>query len=296
MRCPDNRAPHAVPCDNPWTGAHLTAPTSCLSPISRDVRPFSIERFLFVRFPIWVIVTVLFIVVYILVREVLRRYYNAKYEGFFATAHYQEALDTLDAIPSRVTMTTYQQYSRRFFCYEAMENKEMATRMIELMVRMRHSQKRQVQVLTMAFNYYVQIGEKNRAKELLGQLKAVKNVDKAIVTDCQLTYEIVFKKRYDFIDQMETSSTRWRRCSRRLARSCRASSASCSPSNMPTRATRRTPSSTSAATRSWPAPTLPSPGPMLQKRLNSLAYQRLSPYHRVNAPRTDRGTDERGTT
>lgn len=203
MRCPGNRAPHTVPCDNPWTGAHLTAPTSCLSPISRDVRPFSIERFLFVRFPIWVIVTVLFIVVYILVREVLRRYYNAKYEGFFATAHYQEALDTLDALPSRVTMTTYQQYSRRFFCYEAMENKEMATRMIELMVRMRHSQKRQVQVLTMAFNYYVQIGEKNRAKELLAQLKAVKNVDKAIVTDCQLTYEIVFKKRYDFIDQME---------------------------------------------------------------------------------------------
>ena len=146
---------------------------------------------------------VVFIVVYILAREALRRYYNARYEGFFATAHYQEALDTLDALPARVTMTTYQQYSRRFFCYEAMENKEMATRMIELMVRMRHAQKRQVQVLTMAFNYYVQIGEKNRAKELLAQLKTCKAADKAVIQDCQLTYDIVFGKRYDYIEQME---------------------------------------------------------------------------------------------
>lgn len=155
------------------------------------------------QLPVWVIVVVVFIVVYILTREALRRYYNARFKGFFATAHYQEALDTLDALPARVTMTTYQQYSRRFFCYEAMENKEMATRMIELIVRMRHTPKRLVEVLTLAFNYYVQIGEKDRAKELLAQLKAVKNVDKAIVTDCQLTYEIVFKKRYDYIDQME---------------------------------------------------------------------------------------------
>lgn len=155
------------------------------------------------QLPVWVIVVVVFIVVYILAREALRRYYNARYEGFFATAHYQEALDTLDTLPARVTMTTYQQYSRRFFCYEAMENKEMATRMIDLVVRMRHTPKRQAEVLTLAFNYFVQIGEKDRAKETLAQLKAAKGSNPAVVTDCQLTYEIVFKKRYDYIDQME---------------------------------------------------------------------------------------------
>ena len=57
--------------------------------------------------------------------------------------------------------------------------------------------------LALGFNYYVQIGEKDRAKELLAQLKSCKNVSEALVNDCQLTYEIVFRKRYDFIDQME---------------------------------------------------------------------------------------------
>ncbi len=153
--------------------------------------------------PPWVIAFIIFLIVYILVRELLRRYYNAKFEGFFNTAHYEEALGALNALPARMTMTTYQQYRRRFLCYEAMDDTEMAKRMIELLVRMRGGAKRQSEALALGFNYYVQIGEKDRAKELLAQLKSCKNVNEALVNDCQLTYEIVFRKRYDFIDQME---------------------------------------------------------------------------------------------
>ena len=150
-----------------------------------------------------VIAFLVLIVAYFIASEGFRRYYEAKFEGFFNTAHYEQALEALGAIPARVTMTTYRQYYLRFLCYQAMDNEEMATRMIELLVRMRNSPRRQAQTLTVAFNYFTQIGEKTRAKELLAQLKAVKGVDQAVVADCQLTYDIVFGKRYDYIQQME---------------------------------------------------------------------------------------------
>lgn len=150
-----------------------------------------------------VIAFLVLIVAYFIASEGFRRYYEAKFEGFFNTAHYEQALEALGAIPARVTMTTYRQYYLRFLCYQAMDNEEMATRMIELLVRMRNSPRRQAQILTVAFNYFTQIGEKTRAKELLAQLKAVKGVDQAVVADCQLTYDIVFSKKSAYIDQME---------------------------------------------------------------------------------------------
>lgn len=151
----------------------------------------------------YVIAFLVLVIAYFVVTEGGRRYYEAKFEGFFNTGHYDQALAALDKVLARVTMTTYRQYSLRFMCYQAQGNEEMATRMIELLVRMRSSAKRQAQTLAIAFNYFTQIGDKDRAKETLGQLKACKAADKAAVTDCQLTYDIVFGKRYDYIQQME---------------------------------------------------------------------------------------------
>lgn len=143
------------------------------------------------------------IVVYFIASEGFRRYYEAKFEGFFNTGHYDQAIDALNAIPARVTLTTYRQYYLRFLCYQAMDNEEMATRMIELLVRMRNSSRRQAQLLPIAFNYFTQIGDKDRAKELLAQLRAIKGADPAVVGDCQLTYDVVFSKKYGYIQQME---------------------------------------------------------------------------------------------
>ena len=151
----------------------------------------------------YVIAFLALVIAYFVVTEGGRRYDEARFEGFFNTGHYDQALASLDKVLARVTMTTYRQYSLRFMCYQAQGNEEMATRMIELLVRMRSSAKRQAQTLTIAFNYFTQIGDKDRAKETLGQLKACKASDKAAVTDCQLTYDIVFGKRYDYIQQME---------------------------------------------------------------------------------------------
>ncbi len=150
-----------------------------------------------------VIAFIVLVVAYFLFKEGFRRYYEAKYEGFFETGHYKEAIESLDSTPARVTLTTYRQYYLRFLCYQAMDDEEMATRMIELLVRMRNSAKRQAQTLAVAFNYFTQLGNKDRCKELLVQLRASKAADQAVVADCQLTYDIVFSKKFGYIDQME---------------------------------------------------------------------------------------------
>ena len=150
-----------------------------------------------------VIAFIVLVVAYFLFKEGFRRYYEAKYEGFFETGHYKEAIEALDKMPARLTLTTYRQYYLRFLCYQAMDDEEMATRMIELLVRMRNSAKRQAQTLAVAFNYFTQLGNKDRCKELLAQLKASKAADQAVVQDCQLTYDIVFSKKFSYINQME---------------------------------------------------------------------------------------------
>ena len=150
-----------------------------------------------------VIAFLVLVVAYLVASEGFRRYYEAKFEGFFNTAHYEQALDALNAIPARVTMTTFRQYYLRFMVYQAQDNEEMATRMMELLVRMRNSAKRQAQILPAAFNYFTQVGNKDRAKETLAQIKGVKGIDKAVVQDCQLTYDVVFSKSHAYIPQME---------------------------------------------------------------------------------------------
>ena len=62
---------------------------------------------------------------------------------------------------------------------------------------------RQAEIDALAFNYYAQAGNRKRAKELLADLKAVKGADRAVIADCQLTYDIVCGHRHDMIDKME---------------------------------------------------------------------------------------------
>lgn len=151
----------------------------------------------------WVVVTIVLVVVYAVFSEVSRRYYEAQYQGFFETGHYDLALKALDKLPARMFISTRRQYELRFQAYVAQDDKEMATRMIELMVRMRGSAKRVAATAATGFNYFAQIGDKKRAKELLADLKALKGADQDLVADCQLTYDIVFSKSYAYIDQME---------------------------------------------------------------------------------------------
>lgn len=148
-----------------------------------------------------VIAFIALLVAYFVGSNLLRRYYEMKVEAFFATGLYDEAFSTLEGLLPRILFTTYAQYRWRFLIHEARGEREMATRMIELMLRMRNSKQRQAQTDVMAFNYFVKIGRKKRAGELLSDIK--RSCGEAQARDCQLTYDIVFERSHDFIDQME---------------------------------------------------------------------------------------------
>lgn len=148
-----------------------------------------------------VIIFIVVLVVYFVATMLLRRYYEMKIEMLLSTGLYDECFDTLNKFFPRILLTTFRQYSLRFMVHEARGETEMATRMIELMLRMRGSKKRHAQTVVLAFNYFVSIEDKKRAKELLQEVKQC--CDDAIAQDCQLTYDIMLGKRYDYIEKME---------------------------------------------------------------------------------------------
>lgn len=148
-----------------------------------------------------VIIFVVFLIVYFVATLLLRRYYEMKIHMLFVTGLLDDCFDTLNKFLPRILFPTYEQYLWRFRVHDARDEREMATRMIELMLRMRSSKKRHAEIVALAFNYYVSIEDKKRAKELLDEAKGV--CDKNVVKDCQLTYDIMLDNRHDCIEEME---------------------------------------------------------------------------------------------
>lgn len=148
-----------------------------------------------------VIIFVVFLIVYFVATLLLRRYYEMKIHMLFVTGLLDDCFDTLNKFLPRILFPTYEQYLWRFRVHDARDEREMVTRMIELMLRMRSSKKRHAEVVALAFNYYVSIEDKKRAKELLDEAKGV--CDKNVVKDCQLTYDIMLGNRHDCIEEME---------------------------------------------------------------------------------------------
>ncbi|WP_291289549.1 hypothetical protein [Enorma sp.] len=148
-----------------------------------------------------VIIFVVFLIVYFVATLLLRRYYEMKIHMLFVTGLLDDCFDTLNKFLPRILFPTYEQYLWRFRVHDARDEREMATRMIELMLRMRSSKKRHAEIVALAFNYYVSIEDKKRAKELLDEAKGV--CDKNVVKDCQLTYDIMLGNRHDCIEEME---------------------------------------------------------------------------------------------
>ena len=148
-----------------------------------------------------VIIFVVFLIVYFVATLLLRRYYEMKIHMLFVTGLLDDCFDTLNKFLPRILFPTYEQYLWRFRVHDARDEREMATRMIELMLRMRSSKKRHAEIVALAFNYYVSSEDKKRAKELLDEAKGV--CDKNVVKDCQLTYDIMLGNRHDCIEEME---------------------------------------------------------------------------------------------
>lgn len=147
-----------------------------------------------------IIFFIVIVIVYFVASTALRYYFDLKIQALYSAGLYDDAFKTLNNFFARILLPTFRQYTLRFMVHEARGEEEMATRMMELMLRMRGSKKRQAQVTVMGFNYYVTLGDKKRAKELLGEVK--QRCDQSVAADCQLTYDIIFGKRHDYIDRM----------------------------------------------------------------------------------------------
>lgn len=148
-----------------------------------------------------VIIFIAIVVVYFLASTILRHYLDVKIQALYSAGLYDDAFKTLNTFFARILLPTFRQYTLRFMVHEARGEREMATRMMELMLRMRNSKKRQAQVTVMGFNYFITIDDKKRAKELLSDVK--QRCDQTVAADCQLTYDIMCGKRHDYIERME---------------------------------------------------------------------------------------------
>ena len=94
-----------------------------------------------------VVAFIIVVVVYFVGSEGLKRYYDAKIQAFYNAGLFDECLDELNKFLPRILLTTFKQHYYRFLVHDARGDRELAERMIELLVRMRNSAKRQAQIL-----------------------------------------------------------------------------------------------------------------------------------------------------
>lgn len=149
-----------------------------------------------------IIFFIVVVVVYFVGTEALKRYFDLKIQMLYAAGLYEECIEFLNKLFPRMVMTTFKQYYVRFTVYEAEGNTFAANKMLDHLLNMRSSSKQRAALEAAAFNFYAKTGDKKRAKEMLAQIEQQNNA--ALVSDCQMTYDIVFGKRCDLIEKMES--------------------------------------------------------------------------------------------
>ena len=173
------------------------------TPVFLFTRMIPCMRGRFVNVSPLVIVFIAVVVISFVGTEAYKFYADAKLQTFYTAGLFDECIAFLDKRLSRMVMTTFKQYTMRFMVYEAQGNKVAANRMLEHLLNMKGRGKQRAALLQTAFNYYAKTGNKKLAKDILVQLESSKDVSKAVLADCHMTYEIVFGKRCDMIDRME---------------------------------------------------------------------------------------------
>lgn len=148
-----------------------------------------------------IIAFIALVAVWFVATEVAKRYIDAKAQMLYMAGRYDECIAMLDGIFARIIMTTFKQYMMRFTVYEAAGNSVAAKSMLEHLLNMRTSAKRRAALVVAAFNFYAKDGDGKQAEAMLEEIK--RSGQKAVIADCQLTYDIEFRGRHDMIDRME---------------------------------------------------------------------------------------------
>ena len=151
--------------------------------------------------PFWIVLFICVVVAYFAVTEGAKKYFDMKLQVLFNLGLYQDCIDLLDRKLARIVMSTYKQYYLRFTIYEAADMDAYADRMLDHLLEMSCSDKQRRQLAVRAFNFYIKTGDRKRAASMLEEMRPI--VSKGILADSQLTYDIVFCRRHDKIDEME---------------------------------------------------------------------------------------------
>lgn len=85
--------------------------------------------------------------------------------------------------------------------YMFMEDHEEITRLFEEMLRMKVSHKQRVDLVTKAFNYYIECNDKEHASMLMEEIETYD--DAALKLECRKIYDIFILKKYQYIEEME---------------------------------------------------------------------------------------------
>lgn len=132
--------------------------------------------------------------------EVQKRAIFAKIQHYFSEQDYASCLKMLDKPLTQMVYPRYNQLFMRLNCQMGLENVGEATRIIDEMVDLKMSREQKQALYGKAFAFFVENGDKGRAKNLLEHIEAAGDETMAQVS--RETYDIFLNHSDKYLDQM----------------------------------------------------------------------------------------------
>lgn len=147
------------------------------------------------------IVTVAVVLVFTVFMEVKKRTTVTKLEGYLRQGDFESYLKLVDKPFTSVLYPKYNVLFMRLTATIALGDTEQTSRTIEEMAALKMNDEQKLALAVKAFNFYVDIEDKRKAKEALKYIEKRGGEDTARVN--RRTYDIFLKKSSAYIGEME---------------------------------------------------------------------------------------------
>lgn len=147
------------------------------------------------------IVTVAVVLVFTVFMEVKKRMTVTKLEGYLRQGDFESYLKLVDKPFTSVLYPKYNVLFMRLTATIALGDTEQTSRTIEEMAALKMNDEQKLALAVKAFNFYVDIEDKRKAKEALKYIEKHGGEDTARVN--RRTYDIFLKKSSAYIGEME---------------------------------------------------------------------------------------------
>lgn len=147
------------------------------------------------------IVTVAVVLVFTVFMEVKKRTTVTKLEGYLRQGDFESYLKLVDKPFTSVLYPKYNVLFMRLTATIALGDTEQTSRTIEEMAALKMNDEQKLALAVKAFNFYVDIEDKRKAKEALKYIEKHGGEDTARVN--RRTYDIFLKKSSAYIGEME---------------------------------------------------------------------------------------------